>query len=160
MELGRDYYAIDWFFLAMAHWQLRHKDEARTWFDKAVAWMERYDPNDGAPSASEPRRKPFWAEIAPRQGIARIGSFNGELARLTSFSSCQGFVLKNRPGRGWETRTAKRSISRPLSVRKIGVRAVILSQPDPGKELSHDPAWTRIPQPRLEDSSEPSSSRP
>ncbi len=48
MELGRDYYAIDWFFLAMAHWQLRHQDEARTWFDKAVAWMERYDPNDGA----------------------------------------------------------------------------------------------------------------
>jgi Flp pilus assembly protein TadD len=30
----------DWFFLAMAHWQLGHKDEARQWYDKAVAKMD------------------------------------------------------------------------------------------------------------------------
>jgi tetratricopeptide (TPR) repeat protein len=33
--------AFDGFFLAMAHWQLGEKDQARTWFDKAIAWMDR-----------------------------------------------------------------------------------------------------------------------
>lgn len=28
------------FFLAMAHWQLGHKDEARQWYDKRVERME------------------------------------------------------------------------------------------------------------------------
>ncbi len=29
------------FFLAMAHWQLGEKVQAREWYDKAVAWMEK-----------------------------------------------------------------------------------------------------------------------
>ena len=29
--------SFDWFFLAMAHWQLGEKDEARKWYDQAVA---------------------------------------------------------------------------------------------------------------------------
>jgi tetratricopeptide (TPR) repeat protein len=29
------------FFLAMAHWQLGEKDEARNWYDQAVQWMEK-----------------------------------------------------------------------------------------------------------------------
>jgi len=32
--------AYQWFFLAMAHWQLGEKDKAREWYDKAVTWME------------------------------------------------------------------------------------------------------------------------
>src|SRR5262249_19107645 len=32
---------FDWFYLAMAHWQLSHKDEAREWRDRAVAWMDQ-----------------------------------------------------------------------------------------------------------------------
>jgi tetratricopeptide (TPR) repeat protein len=36
-ELGDD----DWFFLAMAHWKLGHNDEARTLYDKAVAWKAK-----------------------------------------------------------------------------------------------------------------------
>jgi hypothetical protein len=35
-----------WFILAMAHWQLGNKAEARTWHDKAVAWMEKNAPKD------------------------------------------------------------------------------------------------------------------
>ena len=31
--------AFDWFFLAMAHWQLKNQDEARKWYDKAVEWI-------------------------------------------------------------------------------------------------------------------------
>ncbi len=38
--------ACDFFFLAMAHWQLDHKDEARKWYDKAVEWMEKNKPDD------------------------------------------------------------------------------------------------------------------
>lgn len=33
--------AYDGFFLAMAHWQLGDKDEARRWHDKAVEWMDK-----------------------------------------------------------------------------------------------------------------------
>jgi tetratricopeptide (TPR) repeat protein/serine/threonine protein kinase len=40
MALGKGGDGLDWFFLAMAQWQLGHKDEARTWYDKAVAWMD------------------------------------------------------------------------------------------------------------------------
>jgi len=36
----------DFFFLAMAHWQLGDKDKAREWYDKAVQWMEKNKPND------------------------------------------------------------------------------------------------------------------
>jgi eukaryotic-like serine/threonine-protein kinase len=34
------------FFLAMAHWQLGDKPEGRSWYDKAVAWMEKNQPKD------------------------------------------------------------------------------------------------------------------
>jgi len=40
--------SFDWFFLAMAHWQLAHKDEARQWYGKAVDWMEKNKPDDEA----------------------------------------------------------------------------------------------------------------
>jgi serine/threonine protein kinase/tetratricopeptide (TPR) repeat protein len=34
------------FFLAMAHLQLGHKDEARMWYDRAVAWTEKHGPKN------------------------------------------------------------------------------------------------------------------
>ena len=36
----------NWFFLAMAHWQLEHKDLARKFYSQAVAAMEREKEND------------------------------------------------------------------------------------------------------------------
>jgi superkiller protein 3 len=41
MELRNGGDAFDWFFLAMAHWQLGAKDEAHKWYDKAVEWMDK-----------------------------------------------------------------------------------------------------------------------
>jgi tetratricopeptide (TPR) repeat protein len=38
--------AFNAFFLAMAHWQLGEKEEARKWFDQAVAWIEKNKPED------------------------------------------------------------------------------------------------------------------
>jgi tetratricopeptide (TPR) repeat protein len=62
MELRKGGNSLDWFFLAMAHWQLGDKGQARKWYDRAVAWMEKNQPNDG-----ELRR--FRAEAGVLLGI-------------------------------------------------------------------------------------------
>src|SRR5262249_38530501 len=41
MELRQGGDSNDWFFLAMAHWQLGQKDKAREWYDRAVRWMDK-----------------------------------------------------------------------------------------------------------------------
>ena len=46
MELRKSGDAFDWFFVAMAHWKLDHQKEAREWYEKAVAWMEKNQPKD------------------------------------------------------------------------------------------------------------------
>jgi serine/threonine protein kinase/tetratricopeptide (TPR) repeat protein len=38
--------AYRWYFLAMCHWQLGEKDEARKWYDKAVEWTEKNQPKN------------------------------------------------------------------------------------------------------------------
>jgi serine/threonine protein kinase/WD40 repeat protein len=47
--------SLDWFFLAMAHWQRGEQEKARKWFDQAVQWMDK-----NAPQNEELRR--FRAE--------------------------------------------------------------------------------------------------
>jgi WD40 repeat protein/Tfp pilus assembly protein PilF len=44
MELREGSDSFDWFFLAMAHWQLGEKDKAREWFERAVKWMDEHQP--------------------------------------------------------------------------------------------------------------------
>src|SRR5262249_23267004 len=34
------------FFLAMGHWQQGNKDKAREWYDRAVVWMAKNNPQD------------------------------------------------------------------------------------------------------------------
>jgi uncharacterized protein HemY len=46
MELRNGGDSFDWFFLAMAHWQLGEKPQALTWYDKAVAWTEKDQPHN------------------------------------------------------------------------------------------------------------------
>jgi tetratricopeptide (TPR) repeat protein len=62
MKLGNGGHSLDWFFLAMAHWQQREKEKARSWFDQAVQWMDKNQPNN-----EELRR--FRAEAAELLGI-------------------------------------------------------------------------------------------
>ncbi len=38
--------ALDWFFLAMAHQQLGHHEQAQNDYDKAVQWMDQHAPHD------------------------------------------------------------------------------------------------------------------
>jgi serine/threonine protein kinase/tetratricopeptide (TPR) repeat protein len=46
MEVRKGGDSFDWFFLAMAHWQLGQRDEARKWYKKSVEWMEKNNPRD------------------------------------------------------------------------------------------------------------------
>jgi tetratricopeptide (TPR) repeat protein len=46
MELHDEGNAFDWFFLAMIHHKLGHKDRARTWYDKAVQWSHQMLPGN------------------------------------------------------------------------------------------------------------------
>ena len=46
MELRKGGDSFDWFFLAMAHWQLGEKDKAREWYDRAVQWMDKNQPKN------------------------------------------------------------------------------------------------------------------
>jgi tetratricopeptide (TPR) repeat protein len=50
MELGKDpnwgEASSDWLFLAMAHWQLGHREQALTWHARAVEWMEKKKSNN------------------------------------------------------------------------------------------------------------------
>jgi Flp pilus assembly protein TadD len=54
----------DWFFLAMAHWQLGEKDTARRYHQKAVGWTDKHRPMD-----EELRR--FRAEAEALLGAGR-----------------------------------------------------------------------------------------
>jgi tetratricopeptide (TPR) repeat protein len=46
MKLGAGGDSFDWFFLAMAYWRQRDTGKAKTWFDRAVNWMDRRKPRD------------------------------------------------------------------------------------------------------------------
>ena len=49
MELDRDERrgALSMFLLAMSHWRLGNKEEARKWYDRAAAWVDKHQPKDG-----------------------------------------------------------------------------------------------------------------
>jgi hypothetical protein len=49
-------------FLAMTHWQLGERDEARQWYGKAVEWIEKHQSDD-----DQLRR--FRAEAAQLLGV-------------------------------------------------------------------------------------------
>ncbi len=46
IELETSPIGFDAVFLAMAHWQLDEKEEAKEWFDKAVKWMDQNQPEN------------------------------------------------------------------------------------------------------------------
>jgi tetratricopeptide (TPR) repeat protein len=62
MGLRKGGNSLDWFFLAMAHWQLGDKEEAHKWFDEGVQWMEK-----NAPKNEELRR--FRGETEQLLGV-------------------------------------------------------------------------------------------
>ena len=53
---------IDCFFLAMTRWHEGKRDEARQWFDQAIAWIERT-------TSEDPELRRFHAEAASLLGL-------------------------------------------------------------------------------------------
>ncbi len=64
--LNGPFESFNTFFLAMAHWKLGEKEQARKWYDQAVQWMEKNQPRNEEQS-EELRR--FRAEAAELLGI-------------------------------------------------------------------------------------------
>jgi tetratricopeptide (TPR) repeat protein len=62
MKLRQGGDSSDWFFLAMASWQLGEKEQARKWYHQAVQWMDKNQPQN-----EELRR--FRAEAAALLGV-------------------------------------------------------------------------------------------
>ena len=62
MELRNGGDGLDWFFLAMTHWELGEKVEASKRYGQAVTWLEKNQPNNG-----ELRR--FRAEAQELMGV-------------------------------------------------------------------------------------------
>jgi serine/threonine protein kinase len=62
MELLKGGDSHEYFFLAMAYWQSGQRNEARTWYDKAIGWMDKNRPTD-------PELLRFRAEAAELLGI-------------------------------------------------------------------------------------------
>jgi eukaryotic-like serine/threonine-protein kinase len=44
MELRKGGDSFDWLFLAMAHWRLDSKEQARQWYEQACKWMDKHQP--------------------------------------------------------------------------------------------------------------------
>ena len=59
---GADDRCLDWFVLAMAHWQLGDKAEARKWYDQGTEWLEKN-------RVSDRKLQHFRSEAAELLGI-------------------------------------------------------------------------------------------
>ncbi len=56
--------AFDWFFVAMAYWDLGRKEEARSWYARAAEWTARESPEHG-------ELRLFHDEAAAKLGLPR-----------------------------------------------------------------------------------------
>ena len=65
VQLRKGGASFEFFFLALAHWQLGEKDKARTWYDRAVAWMDQNSPQNE-------ELKRFRAEATALLGLAKV----------------------------------------------------------------------------------------
>ena len=72
MQLGHGGDPFDWFFLAMAHWQLGDRDQAGTWYDRAVEWMDKN-------RSSDHELKHFRAEAATLLGRTKLPAHVGPI---------------------------------------------------------------------------------
>jgi serine/threonine protein kinase/Flp pilus assembly protein TadD len=82
MALRRGAESLDWFFLAMAHWQLGEREEARKRYQQAVDWMAKNRPKD-----EELRR--FRAEAAELLGLIPRADGKGQHAPADQASQAQ-----------------------------------------------------------------------
>ncbi|MEK7685478.1 MAG: serine/threonine-protein kinase [Verrucomicrobiota bacterium] len=74
MELANGGDAQQWLFLAMSHWQRQDRQQARQWYDKAAAWIEKTHPADEVYVR-------FRAEAASLLGVNTTGEVRSDDAK-------------------------------------------------------------------------------
>jgi serine/threonine protein kinase/tetratricopeptide (TPR) repeat protein len=89
--------AVDYFFLAMAHWRLGHKDEATKWHAKALQWLRNHEQALGNNQPARVALHRFRAEAeellgmsikAHGDGMGRIGSASSRVLGLLLVPLC------------------------------------------------------------------------
>jgi hypothetical protein len=61
-----------WFFLAMAHHRLGHREEAKKWLDKAVAWTEKTIREADRGTTSLPRNRRLTLKLLREEAEAMM----------------------------------------------------------------------------------------
>jgi len=92
VELRRNNDAVDWLFLAMAHWQRGEKDKALQWYDRAEQWVDHAEaivrhrgPIGGALAAPQAGPIPLLAalQVTPKRAIGEDKGHDDEELRGT-----------------------------------------------------------------------------
>ena len=87
------------FFLAMAHWQLGHKDEARAWYDRAVAWTDKHGSKNERAAALPRRGRGIDEEGAgEKTGPTLISDFGLQSGRRGPYRQASPPPARHRPG--------------------------------------------------------------
>ena len=60
MDLNKGGDSNDWFFLAMASWQMGYREEARRWYQQAADWMEKHASQDAELLRFRARQRICW----------------------------------------------------------------------------------------------------
>jgi tetratricopeptide (TPR) repeat protein len=72
--------SFDTFFLAMAHWKLGNRQEARTWYARALRWLEEHAPR-GEHGAQLSRFRAEAAELLGLRAPPDPATSQGEVPR-------------------------------------------------------------------------------
>jgi tetratricopeptide (TPR) repeat protein len=149
IQLNKAGTSSDWFFLAMAHHQLGHKEQARSFYDRAVQWMDKNQPTTWSCGAFALRPPPSWestrsqkptiaartnnallwpdqsvgtagsAVPAPRRGCPRLGRRQAGRPSLRKRRQAGRPSLRKRRQAGRPSLRKRRQAGRP-SLRKDG----------------------------------------
>jgi serine/threonine protein kinase/predicted Zn-dependent protease len=69
---------FNWYFLAMARWQLGDKAKARHWYDRAIAWQKANFPHDETLQRLREEVQPLFPDDGPAAEPRKEGSTSGK----------------------------------------------------------------------------------
>ena len=93
------YLTSNGFFLAMAHWQLGQKDEARAWYDRAVAWIDNHSlKNDGPLQLPRRGRGIDEGGAGEKTRLTLISDFGLQSGRWGPYRQASPSPARHRPG--------------------------------------------------------------
>ena len=99
MQLRNGGDAKAWFFLAMAHWQLGDKVQARKWYDQAARWTDKHQPQDEELSRFRSEAGELL-EVGTKSGNRSTGSAGLGLALVAEYARVLNLTLTPSLNRG------------------------------------------------------------